>query len=77
VAHQQEILALSTIPDPPRLISCGADGSIKLWEFTATSLSAVYSIDFEKPYQDMEITGVQGLNLSQLSTLTQLGAIAK
>ncbi len=77
VAHQQEILALSAIPDPARLISCGADGSIKLWEFTGASLREVYSIDFEKPYQDMEITGVQGLNRSQLGTLTQLGAIAK
>jgi WD40 repeat protein len=77
VGHQQDIFVLTTILNPDRIISCGSDGSIKLWEFIDDILSEVYSIDFEKPYQDMEISGVKGLNRSQLSTLMQLGAINK
>jgi WD40 repeat protein len=76
LGHIQEIRSLRTISHPDRLVSCGNDGSIKVWEFSGDTLVEIYAIEFEKPYQDMEIRGIQGLNRSQISTLTQLGAIA-
>jgi WD40 repeat protein len=76
IAHNREICSLVTIHHPDRLVSCGIDGSIKVWEFSGNTLVEIYAIEFEKPYQDMEISGIQGLNLSQITTLTQLGAIA-
>jgi WD40 repeat protein len=76
VGHVQEIRSLQTISDPDRLVSCGTNGSIKVWEFSGDTLREIYAIEFEKPYQDMEISGIQGLNRSQINTLTQLGAIA-
>ena len=76
LAHDREIRSLVTIDRPDRLVSCGIDGSIKLWEFSSDTLIEVYAIDFEKPYQDLNITGVKGLNRAQLSTLRQLGAIS-
>jgi WD40 repeat protein len=76
IAHNREIRSLVTIHHPDRLVSCGIDGSIKVWEFSGDTLVEIYAIEFEKPYQDMEIRGIQGLNRSQISTLTQLGAIA-
>lgn len=75
IGHYQEIRSLKTISDPDRLISCGIDGLIKVWEFIDDGINEVYSIDFPKPYQDLNLTGVKGLNRCQLTTLQQLGAI--
>jgi WD40 repeat protein len=76
IGHHQEIRALKLVSDPLQLVSCGIDGSIKVWEFCGDTVREVYAIDFEKPYQDLDLTGVQGLNRSQLLTLSQLGAIS-
>jgi WD40 repeat protein len=75
-AHGGEIRALKVIYHPTRLVSCGIDGSIKVWAFSNDTLMKTYAIDFEKPYRDLNITGVKGLNRSQLATLTQLGALS-
>jgi WD40 repeat protein len=76
VGHDREIRAIEIIHNPYQLVSCGIDGSIKLWEFVGDTLNEVYAIDFAKPYQDLNLTGVKGLNRSQLLTLKQLGAIS-
>ncbi len=75
VAHSRDILAMGIVPDPQRLVSCSVDGSIKLWGLgDAHSIEEVYSIDFGKPYQNLQLSDVKGLNRSQLNTLARLGA---
>jgi WD40 repeat protein len=76
IAHQHEILALSIVPQPDRVVSCSVDGSIKVWGLIDTRLTAAqYSIDFGMPYQNLQLSGVKGLNPSQLATLVRLGAV--
>jgi WD40 repeat protein len=75
VGHQHQIIALSIVPHPDRLISCSLDGSIKVWGLQDTRLTAqLYSIDFGTPYQNLNISGVKGLNPSQTNTLVRLGS---
>jgi WD40 repeat protein len=73
--HDREIRSLTTIANPERAISCGIDGTIKVWEFTDLTLTEIYVIELERPYQELQLTGVKGLNRSQLATLDRLGAI--
>jgi WD40 repeat protein len=74
-AHDREIRSLTLLANPDRAISCGVDGSIKVWEFTDDTLTEIYKIELEKPYRDLQLTGVTGLNQAQLTTLDRLGAI--
>lgn len=71
--YQLPVTALSILPDR-RLVSCGIDTTIRLWELQDRNLVKVCSIDFPRPYQGMNINDVKGLNQCQLSTLYQLGA---
>jgi WD40 repeat protein len=74
-AHQQDISAIAIIPYPDRVVSCSLDGSIKVWKLQNDRLTKeLYSIDFGKPYQNLQMSGVKGLNRSQLDTLARLGA---
>jgi WD40 repeat protein len=73
--HQLPVTALGILPDR-RLISCGIDAAIRLWELGDRDLVEVQAIEFSKPYQEMRITDVKGLNPSQLATLVKLGALA-
>jgi WD40 repeat protein len=74
-AHQREIVSIAILPHPDRLVTCSMDGSIKLWGCQDPErLQALYSIDLGAPYQDLQLSGVKGLNRSQLDTLTRLGA---
>jgi hypothetical protein len=75
LAHDREIRPLEIIRNPDRLVSAGIDGTIKLWEFSEDSIIEVYTIEFPKPYRDLNITEVKGLNPSQLLTLSRLGAV--
>jgi WD40 repeat protein len=75
VAHQHEIVAISIISHPDRLVSCSVEGSIKLWGLDDWGLTGeLYSIDFPLPYRNLQLSGVKGLNRSQLNTLVRLGA---
>jgi WD40 repeat protein len=75
VAHQHEIVSISIIYHPDRLVSCSVEGSIKLWGLDDWGLTAeLYSIEFPMPYRNLQLSGVKGLNRSQLNTLVRLGA---
>jgi WD40 repeat protein len=75
IAHQHELVAISIVPYPDRLVSCSVDGSIKLWGLDDWGLTdELYSIDVDLPYRDLQLSGVKGLNRSQLDTLVRLGA---
>jgi WD40 repeat protein len=73
-AHQLPVAAIGILPDR-RLVSCGVDATIRLWELAERNLLEVGAIEFSKPYQGMKITDVKGLNRSQLATLVRLGAL--
>ncbi|NJR32469.1 MAG: hypothetical protein HC778_06100, partial [Chamaesiphon sp. CSU_1_12] len=64
-AHQLPVTAVGILPDR-RLISCGIDAAIRLWELQDGELVQVQAIEFSKPYQGMNLTDVKGLNRSQL-----------
>ena len=55
------------------IISCGDDELIKIWGATNRKLQR--TIVLERPYENMNITGVKGLTDSQKITLQTLGAI--
>jgi WD40 repeat protein len=73
-AHQEDIAAIGILGQLNQLVSCGEDGSIKVWEFQQYHLKQVYSIESPKPYQMMRLKDNQGLNQAQLTSLVQLGA---
>jgi WD40 repeat protein len=74
-AHNRDILAIGIVPHPQRLVSCSLDGSIKIWELADARLTEqIYSIESDTPYQNLQLSGVKGLNRSQLDTLVRLGA---
>jgi WD40 repeat protein len=73
--HHQAISTIRTLSDPDRAISCNVEGTIKIWEFHSTGMRAIYTLDFPRPYQGMNLSDVKGLNRSQLATLLRLGAI--
>jgi WD40 repeat protein len=73
-AHTKDILSIQIIAQANRVISCGVDGSIKVWELQGYTLTAVHSIESQKPYQLMQLKDNQGLNQAQLTSLAQLGA---
>jgi WD40 repeat protein len=55
--------------------SASEDGTIRLWDFTTgNNLSTRRTL---RPYEGMQITGVQGLNKAEIETLKALGAITK
>jgi WD40 repeat protein len=72
--HQHEIVGISIVPNPDRLVSCSVEGSIKLWELPERGLRELYAIEANPPYHQLKLSGVNGLNRSQLTTLVRLGA---
>lgn len=60
-------------PDNLTLVSCSIDGTIKLWDtLTGECLKTLRS---PRPYENMDITGINGLTEAQENTLKSLGAI--
>jgi WD40 repeat protein len=62
-------------PDPSQhlLASCGHDETIRLWDTDTWACRQVMRP--QRIYEDMNITGIQGLTTAQLATLQGLGAI--
>ena len=62
-------------PDGQTLASCGDDGTIDLWSFE--SAEKLQTLRRDRPYERMDISGVQELTEAQKATLRALGAIEK
>lgn len=62
-------------PDGRTLASCGDDGSIDLWGFE--SGEKVQTLRHDRPYERLDISGVQGLTEAQKATMLALGAIER
>jgi WD40 repeat protein/transcriptional regulator with XRE-family HTH domain len=71
--HDNRIRSVTFAPDGQTLASSSDDGMIKIWHInTARCLKTLIS---ERPYEHMNITGVQGLTAAQKIALRTLGAI--
>ena len=55
---------------PPE--SCGDDGAIRIWDLR--SGEPVRTLRGDRPYERLDITGIQGLTQAEIATLRALGA---
>ena len=72
-AHQGTVQSLKRSPDGRWLASCGNDGAIKLWDLH--SGEHLQTLQCDRPYERLNITGSKGLSKAQKETLRALGAI--
>ena len=72
-AHQGAVHALKISPDGRLLSSCSEDGAIKVWNLQSTEL--VRTLQRDRPYERLDITGIRGVSEAQKATLHALGAI--
>lgn len=72
-AHVGTIQALRRSPDGSKLASCGIDGTITLWALDSGSHFQTLRLD--RPYERMDITGLQGITEAQRASLIALGAV--
>ncbi|QPC81324.1 helix-turn-helix domain-containing protein [Phototrophicus methaneseepsis] len=71
--HQGTVQALRRSPDGKKLASAGDDGKIMLWDLQTSQY--IKSLRRDRPYERLDITGIQGLNKVQKATLATLGAV--
>jgi WD40 repeat protein len=71
-AHQGTVQALKVSPDGRTLASCGDDGAMTLWSLD--SGEQLRTLRRDRPYERLNITGIQGLSNGQKASLRALGA---
>ena len=72
-AHQGTIHAIKVSPDGIKLASCGDDGAIMIWDLE--SGEHLRTLRRDRPYERLDITGIQGLTQAEIATLRALGAV--
>ncbi|QFS52113.1 trypsin-like peptidase domain-containing protein [Nostoc sphaeroides] len=78
-AHQSVIESITFTCDGNYLLSASQDQSIKIWDSSAEkiksrNISIIQTIELGKPYLDMKIANVRGLEEYQIDALKSLGA---
>ena len=71
--HQGAIQSLSVSPDEYKLASCGDDNAIQLWNIQ--NGEHLRTLQHDRPYERLDISGVKGLTSAQKATLRALGAV--
>lgn len=71
--HTDWVRSLAFSPSGETLASCSQDETIKLWN--VISGECLKTLRAERPYEGMNITGVEGLTYAQKETLKALGAV--
>ena len=76
-AHQGMIRSIKVSPDGKSLGSCGDDGAIKIWDMCSGGLAPplLRTLRHNRPYERLNITGIQGLNEAEIASLQALGAV--
>lgn len=72
-AHQGVVQSLRISPDGESLASCGDDNVIHIWDLESGNLLRTQRHD--RPYERLNISGIQGLTQAQKASLYALGAI--
>ncbi|MEA5625955.1 NACHT and WD40 repeat domain-containing protein [Nostoc sp. UHCC 0251] len=72
--HTGRVWSIAFNPDNRTLASSGEDETIRLWDITTGNCSK--TLKAEKPYEQMNIKKVTGLNTATIATLKLLGAVA-
>lgn len=73
--HHNSVFSVAWNPDGQSLASSGNDQVIKLWDIK--TLKCWQTLRPDRPYENMDITGVTGLTEAQKVSLQSLGAIIK
>ncbi len=71
-AHQGTVQSLGISPNGRRLASCGDDGAIVLWDLERGE--PLQTLRRDRPYERLDITGIQRLSEAQKASLRALGA---
>ncbi|MBX3086629.1 MAG: XRE family transcriptional regulator [Anaerolineae bacterium] len=72
-AHQGSIQAVRKSADRTKLASCGNDGGITIWDLQSGEY--LQTVRRDRPYERLDITGIQGLTNAQQAALRALGAV--
>jgi WD40 repeat protein/DNA-binding XRE family transcriptional regulator len=72
-AHQGTVQRLQASPDGSKLATCGDDGAITIWDLQ--SAEHLRRLQRDRPYERLNITGLQGVTEAQKTMLHALGAI--
>ncbi|NEO31757.1 MAG: NACHT domain-containing protein [Symploca sp. SIO3C6] len=71
--HNQWVTSVAISSDNTLIASGSWDETIKLWDFKTGE--CLKTLSYERPYKDMNITGVKGLMATEKATLKALGAV--
>jgi WD40 repeat protein/transcriptional regulator with XRE-family HTH domain len=71
-AHQGTVQSLKVSPDGSILASCGDDGAIRFWNLETGE--PLQTLRRDRPYERLNITGIQGLTDARKASLLALGA---
>lgn len=71
--HQNPVWFVDISPDGGLLASCGDDQTARIWD--AETHRCINTLRVRRPYEDLRIKDIGGLNLAQIKTLRALGAV--